>query len=162
MTKSRKRCSAVSRRAVLAGVACSSAMMALATAGARPAIAEEGLAGEAIKALVRDAPVRPGRVGVTMPELAENGNAVALTVTVESPMTAADHVRSIHIIADKNPIAHVATFHLGARAGRAKVSTNIRLATTQVVTVIAEMSDGQFWSGTQEVIVTLAACLDGG
>ena len=161
MKKTSKWCSAVSRRVVLAGVACSSAV-AVATAGASPAVADDGQAADAIRALVRGASVRQGRVGVVMPELAENGNAVALTVTVESPMTAADHVKSIHVIADKNPIAHVVTFHLGARAGRAKVSTNIRLATTQTVTVVAETSDGQFWSGTQEVIVTLAACLDGG
>ena len=124
--------------------------------------ADEGIAADAIKALTNGAAIKPGRVAIVMPELAENGNTVAMTVTVESPMTAADHVRAIHIIADKNPIARVVSFHLGPRAGRAKVAANIRLATTQVVTALAEMSDGQFWSGTQEVIVTLAACLDAG
>ena len=124
--------------------------------------ADEGIAADAIKALTNGAAIKPGRVAIVMPELAENGNTVAMTVTVESPMTAADHVRAIHIIADKNPIARVVSFHLGPRAGRAKVATNIRLATTQVVTALAEMSNGQFWSGTQEVIVTLAACLDAG
>ena len=153
--------SEVSRRAALAVLAGVTA--ATVTIGARgTAVADEGLAADAIKSITRGAVVKPGRVLVVMPELAESGNTVALTVTVESPSSAADHVKAIHIVADKNPIAHIVTVHLGPRAGRAKISTNIRLATTQVVTALAEMSDGQFWSGTQEVIVTLAACLDGG
>lgn len=153
--------SELSRRATLAGMA--GVAVTTATIGDRgTAVADEGLAADAIKSITRGAAVKPGRVSVVMPELAENGNTVALTVTVESPMTAADHVKAIHIVADKNPIARIVTMHLGPRSGRAKVSTNIRLATTQVVTALAEMSDGQFWSGTQEVIVTLAACLDGG
>ena len=150
----------VSRRATLAGMA-GVAAAAIAT-GTSTAVADEGLAADAIKSLTRGAAVKPDRVSVVMPELAENGNTVVMTVTVESPMTAADHVRAIHIIADKNPIARVVSFHLGPRAGRAKVAANIRLATTQVVTALAEMSDGSTWSGTQEVIVTLAACLDAG
>ena len=143
-----------------------SAMTRIAGAALVPVFAaraeEAGLAADAIKALTNGAVVKPGRVVIVMPELAENGNTVAMTVTVESPMTAADHVRAIHIIADKNPIARVVSFHIGPRAGRAKVAANIRLATTQVVTALAEMTDGQFYSGTQEVIVTLAACLDPG
>lgn len=151
----------LSRRAVLAGVA-GSAAVAMTPAISAPAAADDGLAADAIKTLTRGAQIKPGRVTVVMPELAENGNTVALTVTVDSPMTAADHVKAIHVIADKNPIARIVTMHLGPRAGRAKVATNIRLATTQVVTVLAEMSDGQYWSGAQEVIVTLAACMDAG
>ncbi len=116
----------------------------------------------AIKKLVGPKPVEPGRVTLEMPPLAENGNSVSLTATVDSPMTAGDHVKSMHVFSEKNPIATVVNFHLGPRAGRAKVSTNIRLATTQIVTVIAAMSDGSFHSGTAEVIVTLAACIDAG
>ena len=149
----------VTRRSALTGIA--GVVMLPVTAG-RTALAEDGIAAEAIKALTKGAVVKPGRVSIIMPELAENGNTVAMTVTVESPMTAADHVKAIHILADKNPIARVVSFHLGPRSGRAKVASNIRLATTQVVTAVAEMSDGSFWTGTQEVIVTLAACLDAG
>ncbi len=116
----------------------------------------------AIKAITKGAKVLSGRVKLVMPELAENGNSVALTVTVDSPMTTAEHVRVIHVLSEKNPVTHIARFHLGPRAGRARISTNIRLATTQIVTGLAEMSDGSFWSGTAEVVVTLAACLDGG
>ncbi len=124
--------------------------------------ADEGLAAEAIVSIAGGAPVRPGRVSVVMPELAENGNSVSLAISVESPMTSADHVKVIHIVADKNPFPRIASFHLGPRAGHAKIATSIRLATSQVVTAVAEMSDGTFWSGSQEVIVTLAACLDAG
>ena len=152
--------SELSRRAALAGMA-GVVGAALATAPS-VATADEGLAADAIKSITRGAAVKPGRVSVVMPELAENGNTVALTVSVESPMTVANHVKAIHIVADKNPIARVVTMHLNPRAGRAKVSTNIRLATTQVVTAIAEMSDGRYWSGTREVVVTLAACLEAG
>ena len=116
----------------------------------------------AIRTLVGSVPVKPGRVKVDIPPLAENGNSVPLTITVDSPMSAADHVASIHVFAEKNPIANVVKFHIGPRAGRARLSTNIRLATTQTVTVVAAMSDGSFWSGTGDVIVTLAACIDAG
>ena len=121
--------------------------------GDGPAAIKNNAAGRAIK---------PGRVTLTLPELAENGNVVSLTVEVESPMTAAEHVKTIHIVADKNPLANIARFHLGPRSGRAKVQSNIRLATTQTVTALAEMSDGSIWSGTSTVLVTLSACLDGG
>lgn len=126
------------------------------------ALALEEQAVNAIKEITKGATVKPGRVSMVLPELAENGNSVSLNVTVESPMTPADHVKAIYVVSEKNPIARVVSFTLGPRAGRAKVATNIRLATTQVVTAIVEMSDGSFWSGTQEVIVTLAACLDAG
>ena len=75
-------------------------------------------------------------------------------------MTAADHVRAIHVFTEKNPQPNVVSVHLGPRAGRASVSTRIRLADTQTVTAIAELSDGSFWSDRVDVIVTLAACLE--
>ena len=146
------------RREAIAGLA----VLGLAATGVGPASAEADQAAEAITALTGGAKVSPGRVVLVMPELAENGNSVSVRVTVESPMTVADHVKAIHIVSEKNPIARVASFHLGPRAGRAEIHTNIRLATTQVVTALAEMSDGRYFSGTQEVVVTLAACLDPG
>ena len=75
-------------------------------------------------------------------------------------MTAADHVKAIAIFNEKNPQPHVAVFHLGPRAGKASVATRIRLADSQKVVAIAEMSDGSCWSDTQDVIVTIAACLE--
>jgi sulfur-oxidizing protein SoxY len=106
------------------------------------------------------ATVRPGRVSVDTPRLADNGHSVPLTVSVESPMTAADHVRSITLLSEKNPRPIMATFHLGPQAGRAEVATRVRLATTQRVLAIAQLSDGSYWSGSAEVEVTESACLD--
>jgi len=115
---------------------------------------------EAILKLIGTAPVRSGRVTLDLPPLVENGNSVALTVSVDSPMTAADHVKAIHVFVEKNPQPYVASFHLGTRAGRATVSTRIRLADSQTVIAICEMSDGSFWSGSAESVVTLAACTE--
>jgi sulfur-oxidizing protein SoxY len=115
---------------------------------------------EAINTFTGGAEVLEGRVRLELPPLVENGNAVGITVTAQSPMTAADHVRRIGVFNEKNPEASVAVFRLGPRSGRAEVSTRIRLATSQVVVAVAEMSDGSFWSSRASAIVTLAACIE--
>src|SRR5512132_3197405 len=125
-----------------------------------PARATEPAMQEAIRKVVGAARVNPGKVKLDLPPLSENGNAVPLAVKVESPMTAADHVRAIHVFTEKNPQPEVVSFYLGPRAGRASVSTRIRLADTQTVVAIAELSDGSFWSAEAAVVVTLAACLE--
>jgi len=114
----------------------------------------------AIRHEIGEAEIRKGKVTLDLPPLVENGNTVPITVTVDSPMTEADHVKAIHVFNEKNPQANVVSMRLGPRAGKAAVSTRIRLAGTQKLTAIAEMSDGTYWSDTQEVIVTLAACLE--
>jgi sulfur-oxidizing protein SoxY len=115
---------------------------------------------EAIRKVVRDAPLRSGKVKLDVPLLIDNGNAVALAVTVESPMTPADYVKAIHVFTEKNPQPNVISVHLGPRAGRASVATRFRLADSQTVVAVAELSDGTYWSGSMEVVVTLAACLE--
>ena len=125
-----------------------------------PARATPTEAKEAILKLTGGASVKPGRVTLDLPALVENGNSVPLTVGVDSPMTPADHVKAIHVIVEKNPQPYVASFHLGPRAGRAHVSTRIRLADTQTVVAVCEMSDGSFWSGSADSVVTLAACTE--
>jgi sulfur-oxidizing protein SoxY len=138
----------------------------LAVAGAaslapRPAAANTpGQMEIAIRHVIGEAEIRKGKVTLDLPPLVENGNTVPMTVTVDSPMTKDDHVKAIHVFNEKNPQANVVSMQLGARAGKAVVSTRIRLAGTQKLTAIAEMSDGTYWSDTQEVIVTLAACLE--
>jgi len=126
----------------------------------RPAAATPATMQEAIRRVVGTARVTPGRVKLELPPLSENGNTVPLTVSVESAMTAEEHVRAIHLFNEKNPQPDVASFHFGPRAGRARVATRIRLADTQAVTAIAELSDGSFWSASANVVVTLAACLE--
>ena len=115
---------------------------------------------EAVRKVLGAATVTPGRVKLDLPPLVENGNTVPLTVSVESAMSATDHVKAIHVFNEKNPQPDVVSFHLGPRAGRAVVSTRIRLADTQTVLAIAELSDGSFWSAKAAVVVTLAACLE--
>ena len=114
----------------------------------------------AIRRVVGEAEIRKGKVTLDLPPLVENGNTVPLTVIVDSPMTKADHVKAIHVFNEKNPQPNVVSMQLGPRAGKAHVSTRVRLAGTQTLTAIAEMSDGTYWSDSQEVIVTLAACLE--
>lgn len=147
------------RRAVIAsGLAVACVPIVSRPADATP----EEMAG-AIRELTGSAAVRPGRVKLVLPELAENGNIVSLAVSVESPMTESDHVKSIHIFSELNPITTVVRLHLSPRAGpNPAVQTNIRLATSQRVTAIAAMSDGSFWSGAANIVVTIAACVDGG
>ncbi len=105
---------------------------------------------------------REGGIAIEMPVLSENGNSVDIAVRVESPMTAADHVTAIHILAEKNPISRVASFTLSPRAGRAEIATRIRLANTQTILVLAETSQGQVHRASREVIVILGACVEPG
>ena len=147
-----------SRREFLVGAAAGLGLGAVVTVV--PAHATPQEMQDAIRKIVGSAPVTKGRVKLELPPLSENGNTVPLTVSVESPMTPADHVRAIHVFTELNPQPEVVTFRLGPRAGRAHVSTRIRLATTQTVTAIGELSDGSFWSATAAVVVTLAACLE--
>ena len=126
----------------------------------RPAAATPAEMQEAINRIVGAAAVTPGRVTLELPPLVENGNTVPLAVGVESAMTEAEHVRAIHVFTEKNPQPDVVSFRLGPRGGRARVATRIRLADTQTVTAVAELSDGSFWSASTTVVVTLAACLE--
>ena len=115
---------------------------------------------EVIRKLAGTKAIRQGRVKLGLPPLVENGHLVPLNVSVDSPMTEADHVKAIHVFTERNPLPEMASFHLGARAGRAYVAIRVRLADTQNVVAIAEMSDGSFWSDSAYLIVTLAACLE--
>jgi sulfur-oxidizing protein SoxY len=126
----------------------------------RPAKATPAMLASAIRNVVGEAPVRTGKVRLDIPPLVENGNTVPITVTVTSPMTADDYVKSIHVFNEKNPQPNVGNFFLGPRAGRAQISTRIRLADSQKVVVIARLSDNSFWSVSADVIVTLAACTE--
>ncbi len=133
----------------------------VATFGAAPARATPDEMRAAIRKVVGTAQVRKGRIDLDVPPLVENGNTVSLVITVDSPMTATDYVKSIHVFNEKNPQPNVIGIRLGPRAGKAKIATRFRLADTQMITAIAEMSDGSFWSASAELIVTMAACVEG-
>lgn len=114
----------------------------------------------AIRDVVGEAQIRPGRVTLDIPPLVENGNAVPVTIRVESPMTEADHVRAIHVFNEKNPQPHVFNAWLSPANGRAFIATRIKLADAQKVVAIAETGKGEFWTAHAEVIVTIAACIE--
>ena len=150
-----------SRREFLLAAGGVAAGLGLASAVAgEPARATPAAMQEAIHKVVGSARVNPGKVKLELPPLVENGNTVPLAISVESPMTEAAHVKAIHVFTEKNPQPEVVSFRLGPRAGRASVATRIRLADTQTVITIAQLSDGSFWSASAAVVVTLAACLE--
>ncbi len=137
--------------------------MAMGAVGLAPLFASYATEDEALaamKAIIGSATPRAGKVTLELPALVENGNLVTIKVSVESPMTQADHVKAVHLIAEGNPLPNIVSFFLGPRAGRAEIGTRIRLANSQRVWAIAQMSDGSFWRGYAETLVTLAACTE--
>jgi sulfur-oxidizing protein SoxY len=126
----------------------------------RPAQATPATLAAAIRSVTGAAVVRTGKVKLDVPPLVENGNTVPMTVSVTSPMTPDDYVKSIHVFNEKNPQPNIGNFYLGSRAGHAQISTRIRLADSQKITAIARLSDDTFWSASVDVVVTLAACTD--
>ncbi len=114
----------------------------------------------AIKAVTGGATLREGKVKLVIPPLVENGNLVVLKVSVESPMTANDYVKMIHVIAEGNPLPNIFTAYLTPRSGTATITTRVRLADSQRVWAIAQLSDGSFWQGSAETLVTLSACTE--
>ena len=137
-----------------AGIGMASALP-LESAWATPAMLEE-----AIRDVIGEANLQTGKITLEVPPLVENGNTVPVTIIVDSPMSKADHVKAIHVFNEKNPQPHVISITLGPRAGKARIATRIKLADTQRIVGIAEMSDGSFWTGEANVIVTIAACVE--
>jgi sulfur-oxidizing protein SoxY len=125
-----------------------------------PALANLEELTAAMKAFAAGATVTPGRVQLDIAQLVDNGNAVPLSVSVQSPMTPNDHVTEIALFNEKNPQREIAFFALGPVAGVARVSTRVRLATTQTLVAMARMNDGSVWSASADVFVTLAACIE--
>ncbi len=115
---------------------------------------------QAVDKILGNQKAKVGRVTLEIPPLVENGNLVTMKVAVKSPMTQADYVRAIHIVAEGNPLPNVVSFYLSPRAGLAAITTRIRLGDSQRVRAIAQMSDGSFWQGDAATLVTLAACTE--
>jgi sulfur-oxidizing protein SoxY len=124
----------------------------------RPATAAPEDLAAALRELFGDRPITPGRIKLEIPRLAENGNIVPVTITVDSPMTEPDYVKSIHLFAQSNPLPRILDVELGPRNGRARVATRIRLAVSQQVRAVAVMSDGTLWSTAADVEVTVGGC----
>jgi len=133
------------------------------TAGAsmllvRPALATREQLALALRETFGKRPVVPARVELILPVLAESGNVVPVSVSVDSPMTDADHVRAIHLFAEKNHLPRVISVQLGPWNGKAEFKSRIRLAESQQVLAVAEMSDGSLFSAVADVEVTFSSC----
>ena len=115
---------------------------------------------EAIAKIVGSNTIRDGRVKLVIPPLVESGNLVVLKVAIESPMTASDYVKAVHIISEGNPLPNIFTAYFTPRSGRADITTRVRLADSQRVWAIAYMSDGTYWQGHADTLVTLSACTE--
>jgi sulfur-oxidizing protein SoxY len=152
------------RRQVLAAAGAVAGGLALPAISVPPARAQiqsnPAQLGVAIRKVVGSAEVKTGKVKLDVPPLSENGNSVAMTVTVDSPMTPTDYVKAIHVLSEKNPQPNIISVRLGPRAGQPTIQTRIRLADSQDIVAIAELSDGTFWQDTGSVIITLGACLE--
>ena len=145
--------SRLTRRTALAG-----SWAALAgTLAARNAFATVDQAKEWLAAHAKGAP-KDGKVVLKAPEIAENGNAVPLTVTVDGAMTDKSYVKAIYIAADGNPNPGVAVYEFTPLSGKAEVSLRVRLQQTQKIVAVAEMNDGTLYSGSREVKVTIGGC----
>ena len=127
----------------------------------RPAVATPASLTAAINDFTGGATLQTGKVTFEIAELIDNGNAVPVTIRVDSPMSEADHVAGIAIFNERNPLPDVVRFSLTPRAGKAVVSTRIRLATSQKLVAVAGKSDGSYWQQAVDVVVTLAACIEG-
>ncbi|MEM7425933.1 MAG: thiosulfate oxidation carrier protein SoxY [Pseudomonadota bacterium] len=125
---------------------------------ATEAKADMKLVNKAINRLVGDGAMKEGRIKLDLPDIAENGRTVPVGVTVESPMTDGDHVKSLHLFAEKNPAADVASIHFSPAMGEAKAALRMRLGGTQNVIAVAEMSDGSLYTSKQQVKVTIGGC----
>ncbi len=144
----------VSRREVLAAGAGLAGAVLLGASAARA----KNDSDEAIKKFTGGKTPAEGKVKLDMPEIAENGNTVPMTVTVESPMTEASHVTDVLVVANENPRSGVVTFHFSPASGVAEANTRIRLAATQDVIAVAKMNDGSFFMASKQVKVTIGGC----
>lgn len=146
-------------RATRRGVMAGAGALAIVGAGATRAHAQAAPDfATALKKAVGTGTPQAGKVEISAPEIAENGATVPVALTVESPMTAQSYVKKITLLADGNPNPEVAVFNLTPRSGKAEVATRVRLAKTQNVVAVAELSDSSLWTARKEIKVTIGGC----
>ncbi len=146
------------RRRLLVGLGAGGLAVIGMTLVPRAVLADADSMAAAIKERIGDAAMRDGRIGLELPQIAENGNTVPISFEVDSPMSESDYVKAVHVFAEKNPLPNVATFHFTPRSGKARASTRMRLAKTQNIVAVAEMSDGSVYMAKTEVKVTIGGC----
>jgi sulfur-oxidizing protein SoxY len=149
---------ALSRRRMLRALGAGALGVASLGVSPPPAAATPEATQHAIKKLIGTTPVKTGKITIQLPQIAENGHTVPLTVSVDSPMTAGDYVQAIHVLAEGNPNPEVASFYFSPRSGKAEVSTRMRLAKTQNVVALAVLSNGSVYQIKTDVKVTIGGC----
>jgi len=158
MSKDKLKTAVLGRRQMLKSVGLGALALAGTGLGSRSAQATPEKANEYLSKMTSGVAGTQGKVTVKLPEIAENGRTVPITVTVDSPMTDGDYVKSVHVVAEGNPNPEVISFNLSPAMGKAEVSTRMRLGKTQNVRAAAIMSDGSVFTGTKEVKVTIGGC----
>lgn len=151
----------VARRDVVIGAAAVAMLFAAFASGATAQQDKQTLGGfdEALKKILGDAKPADGKpIVIEIPDIAENGNTVPFTLTVESPMTAESYVKALHILATGNPQSGIGSFYFTPASGRAFVQSRMRLARTQEIVIVSEMSDGRFHLARRSVKVTIGGC----
>jgi sulfur-oxidizing protein SoxY len=152
----------VGRRDVLVGAGAGLLLLALGRGAVAVAQEAKGpapsLYEQALDKILGSSKPSTAKITFEIPEIAENGNTVPYAITIDSPMTSGDHVKSIHVLSSQNPLPQVASFVLTPLTGRAYVSSRMRLAKTQEVVVLAELNSGKFIMGKRTVKVTIGGC----
>jgi len=121
-------------------------------------LADEAAVAAEIKKLYGDKKLESGKIKLDVPEIAENGLVVPINVEVESPMTEQDYVKAVHVFADGNPLPGVVSYKFTPACGKASASTRMRLAQTQNIVCIAEMSNGKLHMAKANIKVTIGGC----
>ncbi|MEL0106421.1 MAG: thiosulfate oxidation carrier protein SoxY [Rhodospirillales bacterium] len=148
----------IARRDVLRAAGLGAVAVAASSVLPSESFATPAKADALLKKLTGGAAAKSGRVTIKLPEIAENGRTVPLSVTVDSPMTSKDYVKAIHVLSEGNPTPAVASFNLSASSGKAAVSTRIRLGKTQNVIAAAVMNDGSVYVAKKKIKVTIGGC----
>lgn len=147
--------STISRRSAIQGAALAAFASVI---GARLAVADTKDVADELKKLFGDKKMVEGKIRLDVPEIAENGLVVPINVEVESPMTEADHVKTVHVFADANPLPGVVSYTFTPACGKAAASTRMRLAQTQNIVCVAEMSNGALHVAKANIKVTIGGC----
>jgi len=158
MSKDTFNTAVLGRRQVLKGVGFGALALAGTGLSSRDALATPEKATAYLSKMTGGAAGTEGKVTVKLPEIAENGRTVPITISVDSPMTDSDYVKSVHVVAEGNPTPEVVSINMSPAMGKAEVSTRMRLGKTQNVRAAAVMSDGSVFTGTKQVKVTIGGC----
>ncbi len=124
----------------------------------KSALADEAATEKSLMDFTGGKKPQAGKITLKAPEIAENGNTVPVTVSVDSEMTESSYVESVVLMAEGNPNPAVATFHFSPMSGEARATTRMRLAKTQNVIAVAKMSDGSVYMDKKQVKVTIGGC----